>query len=947
MIPFFRRTISVSPSTVPDFLAPLAIESNFRGARCYSSTPSSPSESNGSSTSNSNFVRAEKERLGEPTASEKPVGPSKGQSRHELRSPGSQSSPNSSKQIKSTTFSKSSNKSSQPNAVRRKPLRNQSSPSIEGKARTDPFSVLTQIRSSAPSTISSSTSSLPKSSSTSNKDTRVHSPPFNSTDAHAISLALRSLESGLLPEVASFELAFVKGWKVLKSAGFAGRISKKQLPLLISIASIEISKSGKDNSERWKELKELIMWSAGETTMPGLPDWAWSTLVGGTDIGAERVAEVWESFMKGESIRLRIGEAALDRNSKPDFPSKINSAAERVGASVDSSLYAAYIVARSILHSSATFHQQFSLILPGFLDSAAPNLGRFLARVRPQLRVTLESTFAGTSAPITAILKAEAWLRQIHLANTWLRTGKGNGLGIILAINQGFKRNDPREAEKYWLAIKEGVESLEMGWIGDRWNATRGDHLLEGMSKGEALGDIPEEVISSSDDNLTSAQLKSPPINESLPLSPRPTQAYFTEALLAPFLVGFVRAKMYDRATEIWTWLENPRAPLAPGVVIWTALLRGYSANGDTAAAEAVFSQMQSAGIKPDSVTWINLVDGYFKAKNLTKAVELLQKMFTNKELRETLKDGKFEEEIYRKIIAGFLAAGKAEPAEAVLKDMLDEGVQPTIHSYNLFIRHYTLGSKVDFPSIVKTLRLISEQNLQADVFTFTMVLKGLLTVSKGDAVAKLISIMENSGVKPTVTTYGAIINSLSISGVASQLRAAIELVDEMEQAGMKTNEIIYTSIIQGFLKGMRNVSVELEEGEVVHPYLKAALALRSRMDSRKIPMNRIGYNAIIDAALYINSPVGNQLALSTFKELQSKISTRNSAGLDVGSDGEIGGKSVSTADTFYILLNGFAQNNDWSNARGVLRMMDDSKFVVKSNNLKKLVDKVVRGGWN
>ena len=104
--------------------------------------------------------------------------------------------------------------------------------------------------------------------------------------------------------------------------------------------------------------------------------------------------------------------------------------------------------------------------------------------------------------------------------------------------------------------------------------------------------------------------------------------------------------------------------------------------------------------------------------------------------------------------------------------------------------------------------------------------------------------------------------------------------------------------------------------------------------------MNRIGYNALIATTLSSSTPGGPEYAMSFFRELQARY--KGESGDVVGSDK----RTVGAADTWYILLNGFAQRGDWANARGVVREMAKGGFRVKSANLRKIIDTVQRGGW-
>lgn len=266
---------------------------------------------------------------------------------------------------------------------------------------------------------------------------------------------------------------------------------------------------------------------------------------------------------------------------------------------------------------------------------------------------------------------------------------------------------------------------------------------------------------------------------------------------------------------------------------------------------------------------------------------------------------------------------------------LVARGGKPTIYIVNLFLKHYTFAPKPDLPAIIKMMQLVQEHEIEPDVFTFTMILKALIAVESKGAVEKLIRIMNSTNVRPNTTTYGLIINNLARSDRVQDLNAAMDLLDEMENTGMATNEIIYTSLIQGFLRASA-ISPSSLAPEGIPPLFLAAITLKKRMEvDRKLTLNRIGYNALISAGLSLRSPIGIDIALRSFDVLRTRKPMNEGAEA----------KGAGVADTWYVLLDGFAQMGDWSRARRLVEEMGRGGFVVKSKALTKLVDQIKRGG--
>lgn len=781
--------------------------------------------------------------------------------------------------------------------------------------------------------------------------------------------AIHNIIRGVSKDQHGFYISFQKGWLPIRDAGGAARPKPQDLGQVLKLSSAELRRNPALTRVA-SDVCQLALWLLGEDGAPGVVDWAWQELQTGV-AGAERVVKVWEGLQRGKHLRLRHGPDALDRAYKSPRPPPPGVAKH------PAQVFGAYIAARSMLNSQSATTETFESLLPTLISRSSPSLrrvderGNFTARIK----ALASSTFP--SAGDTAAL-AHAWIRQVSLAQMWYfdNVHRTPGYEIVRLTKAYFRTSSPALAWELWELVREGVENEDVKWIEESaWDASKARRWLgeaeeraqdsgEGVVRkgvagvagvaitqpseveridatalGAQLDAVPETVavsVEPVETTVSAAEVPPPASRTSLP------PAVLTQALVAPFISGFTRAQLFDQATAIWTWL--PSRELVPGVVTWTALLHGYATRADVGAAEAVFSDMVASGVEPDVWAWLERISARFEAKQPSEAMEFANQLSKDKKLRSQLPGGRFPDIIYSRLIYGLLDCNRLEQAEEVLQQMEEEGVPPTIQTINALLVYHTRRKRIDLGNVIRCLQLVAEKGLEADVFTFTMVLQALLGTGQRDATAKLVSIMETTGIRPSVTTYGAIINHLANSGKADQLKAAVELIDEMERKGLPTNEIIYTSVIQGFLRAIADTPLHSLGDNDQHPYFTAALTLKDRMERRGLAFNRIGFNAIIGAALSLQTEWGVQLALRTFHEMESR------PGMFGKGDGKLqlesNGRSVTPADTWYVLLDGFSKMGDWSRARALVAQMERSGFKVKSKPLARMVDKVQRGGY-
>lgn len=781
--------------------------------------------------------------------------------------------------------------------------------------------------------------------------------------------AILSIIKGTTDPRRDFVEAFKLGWIPIRETGQVGRLQAKDLAKVLRTCTlIERSDKRDEAGYEWGQVRELVLWLAGEKDMAGLVDWAWSAIETGPT-GCEQVVEVWDAIAQGEHLKLREGPSAINWAFQPkrEFGS---TAPTRQKPPVF--LFAAYVAARSVTHrlTSPSERAQFASLLPALLDPAFPALHRWLQHSDAEHWLTRAFSTTAHDSGAGAFASAITWLRQVALAQIWYEQRSLPGLALVKHVRGAFRRSAHKQVWDLWLTLSEAVDNADFAWISAaEWESSARQRWINGA--GSAALEAEDQQEQDPDPQTKSREPVTPPTappdpplpyDRSAPLPP----ALLTQAIVNPFLSGFVRAQLLEQANQIWSWLGGRSPPLRPGIVTWNGLLSGYAQRGDVHAVENAWADLVKGGIKPSLWTWLARVDACFSSKRCTEAMQVWKEMVDDKDILGELKDehgGRFPSIVWDKLINGLLANGKKEEAEQIIAEMDKAGSPPTIHSINLLLKFYTRGKNPDLPSVVRLLRVVAERDLQADEFTYTMVLVALLAGGQRDATPKIIQIMESSRVKPTVTTYGAIIHSLANSGDPEHLTAAVQLLDEMEGRKMPTNEIIYTSLIQGFLRAIphtpsgSNLRGENEDGQ--HAYFRAALTLKTRMERRGIHLNRVGYNALLGSALALESDWGTQLALKTFKEMKRRPGLLTSSSSPTGSSDasleprddpyssglDHDGRAVTASDTYFVLLDGFVKMKDWNRARGIVREMERSGFEVRNRGLRRLVERVGGGG--
>lgn len=761
---------------------------------------------------------------------------------------------------------------------------------------------------------------------------------------------------------AGYAKGFTHGWNELVRSGASRSIPRTDRIKLIAIASAELAKHRSNEEERkrvWSEMKGLLLNVAGdEEGMGSIPKWSETESRRGR-LGAERIVEVFEAIMKNEHIRLLEESKQQPRRPIAFRPELLNLGPAPPTTSettlVSGRLFRAYVASRSLLHDPTI---PFATVLPSLLHSRFPPILNF----NDQSIFMLDLQKSPDDYTPEAIARVQAWTAQVALAQLWSKEG-GNGIAVVRLALKTLRIGSPARTWTLWQTIVAGFsDSSGVKWIENGWEEGKGKYRIDEL-----------ETLELERESLIPSFLTSAASTPESPASPPSTLDYtspparLTEAIVAPFLSGFTRAQLFTEAESIWTFLSTHSPPLTPGIVSWTALLQGYgmSRSPSIESVEQTWEEMKVNGVTPDVRSWWQRIAGYFNAKQSSQAMKLVDVMLKDRALLETdeLKNG-FPTSIYSNIVRALLKNNQIVIAEEVVRKIEGDGREVELEVMNAFLVHYSFGKHPDFPAMIRTLRSIQDSNsIKPDVFTFTIILQALLKSDQRDATKTLIRIMEKTGIKPSITTYGMIIGSLCKSDKEVDLVAAVELLDECESSKLGSNEIIYTSIIQGFLRAIRAPTSSsspasrmisastMKDESGLHPFFKAAITVKNRMEERGYMLNRVGTNAIIASALALQTRGGMEMAIQAFDELRKRkaVASISGSGAVRNSDGDSdNGKSglgATVSDTWLVMITGFVDMGDWSRARKLVEQMNKEGFIVRSRNLKYMVDLVLRGG--
>ena len=230
-------------------------------------------------------------------------------------------------------------------------------------------------------------------------------------------------------------------------------------------------------------------------------------------------------------------------------------------------------------------------------------------------------------------------------------------------------------------------------------------------------------------------------------------------------------------------------------VVVWSAMIAGYSRRGMVERAKEMFSEMKSEGVEPNLVSWNGMVAGFSNAGWHVEAVELFRMM----------------------LCEGFWPDGSTVscvlPALGQLEDVV-AGVQ--VHGYvikqGLGLDRFVVSALLDMYGkcgcAPEMLRVFDEVD-QREVGSLNAFLTGLSRNGLVDTALEVFRKLKDEGVELNVVTWTSMISSCAQNGKDME---ALELFREMQADGVEPNAVTIPSLIPA----CGNISA-LRSGKEIH----------------------------------------------------------------------------------------------------------------------------------
>ncbi|XP_057818466.2 putative pentatricopeptide repeat-containing protein At3g23330 [Cryptomeria japonica] len=229
-------------------------------------------------------------------------------------------------------------------------------------------------------------------------------------------------------------------------------------------------------------------------------------------------------------------------------------------------------------------------------------------------------------------------------------------------------------------------------------------------------------------------------------------QSIIDNGFLSDVAVASALVDMYAKCGSIQKACEVfEKIPQRDGV-LWTAMIAGYAQNGFVEMALETFKQMQLAGVKPGSTTFVSILPACAKMGALEHGMNIHQSIIKNGFLFDVI--------VASALIDMYSKCGSTHKA----RELFDKIPQRDVISWNAMIAGYAQNGFCE--DALKLFELVKQSGTYPDHVSFTCVLFACSHAGLVYEGCKYFNGMSDSyGIMPTIDIYACMVDLLGRAG--------------------------------------------------------------------------------------------------------------------------------------------------------------------------------------
>ncbi|KAF1837392.1 hypothetical protein BDW02DRAFT_543958 [Decorospora gaudefroyi] len=271
------------------------------------------------------------------------------------------------------------------------------------------------------------------------------------------------------------------------------------------------------------------------------------------------------------------------------------------------------------------------------------------------------------------------------------------------------------------------------------------------------------------------------------------------------FLSGYMIVLNSPRAVQVWNHMIAQG--VKPDIQSWVALLEGCTKAKDLKGLNAMWTRMLNSGIEPDNYAWTARVHGLMALRDINQGLIALDDMGKRWLSAEAAINGP------QKPAKGRKAAKKLPPSSKAVNNFPKPSIEVINGAISALAQIPPQSMRNDkcLEYVQKILAWARNFDIKPDAITYNTLIQLYLRARDTRTAYRILTLMEKEGLPADIATYTMLMttafdNQLFDGQSETEQRSRIlSIFDDLEASGMKLNAYIYSTAIDRMLKKYNN----------------------------------------------------------------------------------------------------------------------------------------------
>ncbi|KAK3021643.1 hypothetical protein RJ639_046367 [Escallonia herrerae] len=307
-------------------------------------------------------------------------------------------------------------------------------------------------------------------------------------------------------------------------------------------------------------------------------------------------------------------------------------------------------------------------------------------------------------------------------------------------------------------------------------------------------------------------------------------------------LSAYSRSGLLDKAFFLLEQMKST-PNCCPDVFTYSILIKSCLQVHAFDKVQSLLYDMESQGIKPNTITYNTLIDAYGKAKRFTEMESSLLEMLRKREC---------EPDVWtmNSTLRAFGSSGQIETMEKCYEKFQSAGIQPSIKTFNILLDSYgkagnyekmgavmeymqkyhfswtlvtynvvidAFGRAGDLKQMEFLFRLMQSERIKPNCVTLCSLVRAYGQAGKVEKIGGVLRYIENSDVTLDTVFFNCVVDAYGMMGCFAEMKGVLEM---MERKGCKPDKITYRTMSKAYsiggmtshVKEMRGVLASFEK---------------------------------------------------------------------------------------------------------------------------------------